>query len=110
MPQDYKSSGAGKDEWNSETGQWDKIHIFVKGGRDELIIHENRHGNQKLQKVNWTKLQRERDAYNYQQIYNSQSVKDFIDERIKSKYGHIQENIRPTMNLEEAIKYYYDIN
>src|SRR5690625_2198014 len=101
--------GSNKDVFNTQTGQWDKIHIFVRSGKDHFVIHENRHANQRLQKVDWSQLKRELDAYQYQRIYNWNSVQEFIDSQTIEKYGHIQENIRPALNLEGAIKFYYEI-
>ncbi|MBW7869184.1 MAG: hypothetical protein H3C31_12780, partial [Brumimicrobium sp.] len=106
-------TGSDKDVWNSKEGRWDVVHIFVEGGKDEIVIHESRHGYQRLKdpafkKQYASKLVRELDAYTYQKIYNAKSVENFIENQRYSKYGHIQENVRPNMTLEEAIKEFYD--
>jgi hypothetical protein len=31
-----------------------KVSIFVREGKDEIVLHENRHGNQRLQKTSAT--------------------------------------------------------
>ncbi len=86
-----------------------RVSIFIKGGRDELVIHENRHGNQRLERENKSKLERETEAFIYQRIYDHQSVQDFIDKITEIKYGYQDESIRQQADLEEAIKYKYNI-
>lgn len=105
-------TGSDKDIWNSKEGRWDKVHIFVEGGRDDIVVHENRHANQKLQKVNWNQLVREMDAYTYQKIYNAKSVEEFRQKEYNKKYGHLDEVHRPPFHqftLEKAIKSLYEL-
>ena len=76
-----------------------KVSIFVREGKDEIVIHENRHGNQRLQKTSATKVEREIEGFIYQKIYSALSVENFINNQIKDKYRNIEKRLRPNMNL-----------
>jgi hypothetical protein len=82
-----------------------RIYIYIKGGRDNLYAHENRHGNQRLERKGLTKLQRETAGFLYQKIYDSQIVKDFIRNQRDQKYHGWKPATVPKFDLEDAIKY-----
>ena len=86
-----------------------RVSIFVRESKDEIVVHENRHGNQRLENIDKSKLEREKEGYIHQQIYDSGSVKEFIETQQREKYRSTEEGLRPNMTLEKAIKHKYNL-
>jgi len=86
-----------------------KVYIDIRPGHDEAVIHENRHGNQNLNGTfkSSTVLQRETEAYIYQQIYNYESVQKTILNARNDKYQFMDEWARPSFNMDDMINWLY---
>jgi hypothetical protein len=52
-------------------------------------------------------LEREREAYIYQRIYNYSSVQEIIKKARILKYGHEGAEMMPKWTLDDMIKYLY---
>ena len=119
----YTSNPEGLSEWDmgmlwgeKSFVYWEKdipkgdIYITVRSGNDDFIIHENRHGNQILEKSNnRSELEIEREAYSFQRIYKYEAVEQFINDALK--YFHPDVSSRPAIyDLDAAIKDVYKIH
>ena len=119
----YTSNPEGLSEWDmgmlwgeKSFVYWEKdipkgdIYITVRSGNDDFIIHENRHGNQILEKSNnRSELEIEREAYSFQRIYKYEAVEQFINDALK--YFHPGVSSRPAIyDLDDAIKDVYKIH
>ena len=119
----YTSNPEGLSEWDmgmlwgeKSFVYWEKdipkgdIYITVRSGNDDFIIHENRHGNQILEKSNnRSELEIEREAYSFQRIYKYEAVEQFINDALK--YFHPDVSSRPAIyDLDDAIKDVYKIH
>ena len=90
-----------------------KIRIVAKPGYTQTIVHENRHGNQMLNKSSgfWesSDFNDELEAFRYQSVYDPQSVQRFIKGVRASQYPNysIQQRESIPYTLKDAIRHAY---
>lgn len=95
-----------KDEKGNFTGN---VLIQVTEGRDDLIIHESKHGNEIFLPKVLTVLEAEKAAWKVHQLYDPVSVKEMIDKCAKEDGYHMMksESTRPEYTLENMINFVY---
>jgi hypothetical protein len=91
------------DEW------YGNIYITVREGYDDFVIHENRHGNQHLEKSwNRSTFKLEKEAFQYQRIYNADAVEQIIQKALE--YFHPVISTQPQFyDLDDAIMDMYGL-
>ncbi|MDD3876017.1 MAG: hypothetical protein PHT69_05315 [Bacteroidales bacterium] len=109
-PLEFGMTGGEGSIINREDGEivGGNVNIQIRPGHDEAVIHENRHGNQILEGTNTRPvLERERDAFIYQRIYNYSSVQENIDNTRIQKYGINEHMYREFWKLDDMINFLY---
>ena len=96
--------------WLSEGVLKGNIYITVRAGKDDFVIHENRHGNQNLEGTqNRSNLEIEREAYQYQRIYDAPAVEKIIQNALL-KFHPVIVTQPEFYELDDAIKDMYGLN
>jgi len=95
---------------NTETGELGgKVVITIRPGHQEAVIHENRHGNQILNRDNGSVLGREVDAFNAQKIFDAKSVERLIEKYRNEKFWHLNqfERERRKVEIDDVVRKLY---
>ena len=92
-------------EYNAETGEILKVKVVFKIGNSATIIHENRHTRQSFFS---TTLEKEVEAFQYEQIFDFRGVSDTI-EKAKIKQYTSLENAPVNYGITEMVKFLYKI-
>ena len=100
-----KDNGFTVTNYNEETNEILSNLIYVKSGRESSYVHENRHSRQS---PTMSTYEREVEAFQFQQIYNSRDVQELIDNARINQYP--DDRLAPpisTYGIEEMVKYRY---
>lgn len=100
-----KDNGFTVTNYNKETNEILSNLIYVKSGRESSYVHENRHSRQS---PTMSTYEREVEAFQFQQIYNSRDVQELIDNARRNQYP--DDRLAPpisTYGIEEMVKYRY---
>ena len=96
--------------WLSDGVLMGNIYITVRAGKDDFVIHENRHGNQNLERTqNRSELEIEREAYQYQRIYDASAVEKIIQDAL-IRFHPVIATQPEFYELDDAIKDMYGLN
>ncbi len=98
------------DGFNTETGKIVKIHVFVAAGRKDIVVHENRHVGQRLIDFKLSKIERERESFLYQNIFDPKAINNFIQQMYYEEYNNksIGDPYKSLDNykFEDALRFY----
>ena len=86
------------------------VNIAVKPGRGDVIVHENRHAGQILEgRSQKPVLEKETDAFIYEQVYDYKAVQKVLNQVQTLKYSHLNKDLRPKVTIQEMVKYLYNV-